>query len=168
MPALATDHACHSVLQRSGSHPRSTTIAASHVTCCLTISSGDHGSPLPSGTKLHAPARLQRTINRLDQILTRHTHLNTCWRGLRWRRSARRSRGRSGRPGATANWNGRKLRSPRNLARPQAAWRRHRRAAPPGVRNTKAATTMAQLIRWPADPKIVRARPSDHEWPEPA
>ena len=73
MPALATDHGCRSILPRIGSHPCSTTIAASHVTCCLTISSADHGSPLLSGTKLPASARLQRATNRLVQVLTRRT-----------------------------------------------------------------------------------------------
>ena len=48
-------------------------IAAFHFTCCLTISSGDHGSPLLSGTKSPTSVRLQRATNRLDQVLTRHS-----------------------------------------------------------------------------------------------
>ena len=47
-------------------------IAAFHFTCCLTISSGDHGSPLLSGTKSPTSVRFQRATNRLDQVLTRH------------------------------------------------------------------------------------------------
>ncbi len=73
MLALATDHACHSPRHQRCSHSCSTTIAAFHFTCCLTISSGDHGSPLLSGTKSPTPVRLQRATNRLDQVLTRHT-----------------------------------------------------------------------------------------------
>ncbi len=72
MPAIATDHACHSTRHQRCSHSCSTTIAAFHFTCCLTISSGDHGSPLLSGTKSPTPVRLQQATNRLDQVLTRH------------------------------------------------------------------------------------------------
>ncbi len=72
MSALASDHRCHSTPHRSCSHSCSTTIAAFHFKCCLTISSGDHGSPLLSGTKSSASVRLQRATNRLDQVLTRH------------------------------------------------------------------------------------------------
>ena len=72
MPALATDHECHSTPHRSCSHSCSTTIAAPHFTCCLTISGGDYGSPLLSGTKSPTSARLHRATNRLDQVLTRH------------------------------------------------------------------------------------------------
>ena len=71
MPALATDYGCRPTLHRSCSHLCSTTVAASHFTCCLTISGGDYVSPLFSGTKLPASARLQRPFNRLDQVLTR-------------------------------------------------------------------------------------------------
>ena len=73
MPALAADHTCHSTRHRSCSHSCSTTIAEFHFTCCLTISSGDHESPLLSGTKSPTPVRLQRATNRLDQVLTRRT-----------------------------------------------------------------------------------------------
>ncbi len=73
MPALATNHACHSTRHRSCSHSCSTTIAASHLTCCVTLSNGDHGSPLLSGAKSPTSVRLQRATNRLDQVLTRHS-----------------------------------------------------------------------------------------------
>ena len=49
-------------------------IAEFHFTCGPTISSGDHGSPLLSGTKSPTSVRLQRATNRLDQVLMRHSY----------------------------------------------------------------------------------------------